>query len=129
VRLLEGTFGNLAQALTLFPPPAEPPNGPSPIGTYAPLAFAGTNHFDGKGNHHGADVVNLNFGGIPRTYKGTYAVVDPNVKPSESAFTATFTDTLGNTVHTYMVLTHDGKSLKTVNTDLGFVLAIEAEKN
>ena len=85
MRLLEGTFGYAAQALTLFPPPAEPPNGPSPIGAYAPfvtLAFAGTNHFDGKGNHHGANVVNLNFGGIPRTYEGTYAVVDPNVKPT-----------------------------------------------
>jgi hypothetical protein len=41
---------------------------------------------------------------------------------------STFTDSLHNTVHTYMVLVRDGQALKLVNTDPGFVLVLEAEK-
>jgi len=132
VELLEGTFGYAVQALTLFPPPSVPPTAPTPISGYAPFAFAGTTTFDGHGNLHGADVVNLGFGGIPRTYTGTYSAVevDPTAKRRDCAFTSTFTDsfTPPNTVHTYMVLVRDGKGLRLVNTDPGFVLVLEAEK-
>ncbi len=128
VELLEGTFGYAAQALTLFPPPSVPPSAPTPISGYAPFAFAGTISFDGHGNLHGADVVNLGFGGIPRTYTGTYSVVDSTAKRRDCAFVSTFSDSLGNTVHTYMVLVRDGQALKLVNTDPGFVLVLEAEK-
>jgi len=39
-----------------------------------------------------------------------------------------FTDSLHNTIHTYMVVANDGKALKLVNTDPGFVLVLDAEK-
>ena len=125
VELLEGSFGYAVQALTLLGPPA---TQPSLIGAYTPLAFAGTVSFDGKGNLHGADMVNSGFGGIPRTFTGTYGVFDPTAKRKDCAFTSTFTDTLGNTIHTYMVVVRDGKVLKLVNTDPNFVLVLEAEK-
>ena len=128
VELLKGTFGYAAQALTLFPPPTVLPTAPAPIGGYAPFAFAGTITFDGHGNLHGADVVNLGFGGIPRTYTGTYSIVDSTAKHRDCAFVSTFADSLHNTVHTYMVLVRDGQALKLVNTDPGFVLVLEAEK-
>lgn len=126
--LLEGTFAYAVQAYTLFPPPSQPPQSPTPIGNFAPFAFAGTSTFDGHGNLEGTDVVNFGFGAIPRTYSGTYSVVDPNARQKQCAFTSTFTDSLHNTVHTYMVLARDGRSLKLVNTDPGFVLTLDAEK-
>jgi hypothetical protein len=114
VELLEGSFSYAVQALTLFPPPTSPPTSPSQIGAYAPFAFGGTIHFDGQGNLRGADVVNFGFGGVPRTFSGTYAVADPKANPSDCAFTSTFTDTLGNTIHTYMVVASHGNVLKLV---------------
>ena len=128
VELLEGTFGYAAQALTLFPPPSVPLPAPTAISGYAPFAFAGTITFDGRGNLHGVDVVNLGFGGIPRTYTGTYSVVNSTAKRRDCAFVSTFTDSLHNTVHTYMVLVRGGRAVKLVNTDPGFVLVLEAEK-
>lgn len=43
-------------------------------------------------------------------------VVDPTAKRKDCAFTSTFTATLGNTIHTYMVAARGGKVLKLVNT-------------
>ena len=89
-------------------------------------------------------MVNFGSGAFPRTYTGTYAVVNAKADRNECAFTSSFSwkqviDAQGDTIlmsaSTYMVLAEDGKSLKVLNTDPqvagtapGFVLAFEANK-
>jgi len=131
VELLEGTFGYSGQSLVLFPPPPIPPTAPSPIGAYVPFSVVGTISLDGDGNLQGADVVNLGFGGIPRTYTGTYEVVDPTATPSNCEFTATFTALSSLpplTENLHMVLARDGQVLEMMNTNPGFVVAFAGEK-
>jgi hypothetical protein len=97
------------------------------LGNFLPLAFAGAVTFDGRGNLQGADVVNLGgSGGIPRTIKGTYVVVDRKASRDACAFTTTNLDSLGNTFHTYNVLANNGESLMWVNTDPGYSLVFNS---
>jgi len=126
VELLEGTFAYSGQSFVTFAPPA-PLNL---IGVYGPFSLAGTISFDGKGGVTGVDFINVGTGGIPRTYAGTYTVVNPAAKPNECEFTATFVPTppIPPVVDLYMVLARDGKVLELVNTDPGVILAFAAER-
>jgi len=128
VALLQGSFSYALQALTLAGP-VTPPDTFNLIGVYTPVAFAGTVSFDGKGNLHGVDVINFGWGGIPRTYKGIYAVVDATAKPTDCAFIATFTDSIGDPPSDlFMVLASEGKTLELVVTDPNLILTVRADK-
>ena len=128
VALLQGSFSYAAQALTLAGP-VTPPDTFNLIGVYTPVAFAGTVSFDGKGNLHGVDVINFGWGGIPRTYTGTYAVVDATAKPKDCAFIATFTDSIGDPPSDlYIVLASEGTIVELVSTDPNLILTVRADK-
>jgi len=126
VALLEGTFGYSGQSFVV----PNPSNAAllNLIGLYAPISLAGEISFDGKGNVTGVDSINLGDGGIPRTYAGTYQVVDPQASVKNCAFTTTFTDSLGLTHDLYMVLARQGQVLELVNTDPGVILSFSCER-
>ncbi len=127
VAVLEGNFGYGYQAL-IFVGPTTPPWTFNPIGVYTPVSLAGTISFDGNGNVYGVDSINFGWGGIPRTYQGTYQVVDPGASRQACAFTTTFTDSLGFTHDLYMVLALDNEALELVNTDANVVLSGRADR-
>jgi len=128
VKLLEGRFGYAYQAL-LFVGPTTAPGTFNLIGVYTPISLAGVIRFDGKGNTHGVDSINLGWGGIPRTYVGTYAVVDPTANAENCAFTTTFLDSLGDPPdNLYMVLALNGQALELINTNPNVFLAGRADK-
>jgi hypothetical protein len=128
VALLQGSFGYGYQALVLIGP-TTPPGTFNLIGGYTPVSLAGTISFDGKGNVYGVDSINFGWGGIPRTYAGTYTVVDPTAKPKNCAFTTTFLDSLGDPPdNLYMVLALDGQALELVNTNPNVFLSGRADK-
>jgi len=124
--LLEGTFGYAAQSLGV--PLGSTPSAFNLIGFYAPLSLAGAISFDGKGNVTGADYLNVGDGGIPRTYAGTYQVVDATASVQNCAFTANFIDSLGLTDSLYMVLARQGQVLEVINTLPGLVVAFPCER-
>ncbi len=128
VALLEGRFGYAYQALAVIGPTTAPGTF-NLIGIYTPISLAGVISFDGKGNTHGVDSINFGWGGIPRTYVGTYAVVDPTANAETCAFTTTFNDSLGDpTDNLYMVLALDGQALELINTNPDVFLAGRADK-
>jgi hypothetical protein len=89
--------------------------------------LAGSATFNGDGTLEGADVVNLGFGGVPRTYTGTYTVDDPE----NCTFAVEFTQVSSlptATFHLHVVPTGGGKALHFVETDPGSVLAFSAER-
>jgi hypothetical protein len=127
IQALRGTFTYSGQSLALFPLPSTPPTQPNLIGAYTPFAVAGSATFNGDGTLEGVDVVNLGFGGVPRTYTGTYTVDDPEnctfaveYTPVSSLPPATF--------HFHVVPSGGGKTLQIVETDPGSVLAFSAER-
>lgn len=128
VALLEGRFGYAYQAL-VFIGPTTTAETFNLIGIYTPISLAGVISFDGKGNTHGVDSINFGWGGIPRTYVGTYAVVDPTANAENCAFTTTFVDSLGNPPdNLYMVLALNGQALELINTNPNVFLAGRADK-
>lgn len=128
VALLKGSFGYAFQGLVLAGPPTSPGTF-NLTGVYTPIALAGVVSFDGKGNVYGVDSINFGWGGIPRTYTGTYEVVDPTAKPKDCAFTSTWLDSIGDPPDDlYWVLALDGNTLEFVNTVPNVIGAAKADR-
>jgi hypothetical protein len=81
-------------------------------------AVVGRVTFDGRGTVTDSFMANFGGGAFPVETAGIYGVdVD-----------CTFTGTLGGASHQFGVVSADGRTLRVMNTDPGFILAFMAEK-
>lgn len=81
-------------------------------------AVVGRVTFDGRGNVSDSFMANFGGGAFPVETAGVYAVEAD----------CTFTGTLGGSSHQFGIVAADGRSLRVMSTDPGFILAFAAER-